>query len=196
MKALDRVRKHLVPGLTYRRSDLVAFTTNVDRHLKALLTDGSLKKLSHGLYVVPKNTTFGEVPPNENSLLQSFLNDKHFVVYNPSQFNALGFGSTQLYNTRIVFNRKRTGELVVGGRNYTFRRWREAPKNLTKEFLLVEFLNHLSKLAEDHNLILKNLRSKLGDIDSRKLNLAVNRFGTVSTQKKLRSLLKDKPVRV
>lgn len=196
MKALERVKKHLVPGRTYRRSELADFTSNVDRHLQVLVSEGSLKKLSNGLYAAPKATVFGEAPPDENSLLKSFLKDDHFVVYSPSQFNTLGLGSTQLYNTRIVFNRKRTGDLVVGDRKYTFRRWREAPKSLTKEFLVVELLNCLNNLAEDPNSLLENLKTKLIEMDLKKLNLAANRFGTLSAQKKLHNLLQARQVSV
>jgi len=196
MKTLERVRRHLVPGNTYRRSELAELSSNVDRHLQQLVAEGALKKLSTGLYLAPKNTVFGEAVPEEDSLLRSFLKDDHFVVYSPSQFNTLGVGSTQLYNTRVVFNRKRTGNLEVGGRQYTFRLWREAPKALTKEFLVVEFLNRLNELAEDRNSLLENLRAKLNDMDSGKLTRAANRFGTLSAQKKLKSLLQNEEVRV
>lgn len=195
MNTLDRIKKSLVPGRTYRRSDLAELSSNVDRHLHSLVSEGLLKKLSTGLYAAPKTTAFGDAPPEEYSLLKTFLKDDHFVVYGPSQFNTLGLGSTQLYNTRVVFNRKRTGDIVVGGRNYTFKLWREAPKTLTKEFLVVEFLNRLSELAEDRNLLLENLRTKLSEMDIAKLNRAVKRFGTMSTQKKLKSLLQDEEVR-
>jgi len=191
MNALEQVKKHLVPGQTYRRSDLAEFTSNVDRHLHSLVADGHLKKLSTGLYVAPKTTAFGEAPPDEQSLLKTFLKDDHFVVYSPSQFNSLGLGTTQVYNTRVVFNRKRSGSLSVAGRNYTFRMWREAPKSLTKEFLVVELLNHLKDLAEDHEALLKNLQSRLSEMDVAKLNRAVKRFGTLSAQKKLKSLFQQ-----
>jgi hypothetical protein len=196
MNALDRVKKHLVPGRTYRRSDLAEYSTNVDRHLKSLVTEGLLNKLSTGLYAAPKATAFGNAPPEEGSLLKAFLKDDHFVVYSPSQFNTLGLGLTQLYNTRVVFNRKRTGEMVVGGRNYTFRIWREAPKTLTKEFLVVELLNRLNELAEDRSAMLENLRAKLSEMDASKLNRAAKRFGTLSAQKKLKTLLLNQETRV
>ena len=196
MNALDRVKKHLVPGRTYRRSDLAELSSNVDRHLQALVAEGHLKKLSTGLYAVPKPTAFGDALPAEESLLRAFLKDDHFVVYSPSQFNTLGLGSTQLYNTRVVFNRKRTGDLVVGGRNYTFHLWREAPKTLTKEFLVVELLNRLNELAEDRNSILENLRTKLSEMDTSKLNRAMKRFGTMAAQKTLKGLLQNQEVRV
>ena len=192
MKALDKVKLHLVPGRTYRRSDLAELSSNIDRHLQTLVSEGYLKKLSVGLYAAPRETAFGAALPEEDSLLRAFLKDDHFVVYSPSQFNTLGLGSTQLYNTRVVFNRKRTGNLVVGGRNYTFRLWREAPKTLTKEFLVVELLNCINELAEDRTLLLKNLRTKLSEMDTTKLNRAAKHFGTISTQKKLKALLQKK----
>lgn len=195
MSALDKVKKHIMPGRTYRRSDLAELSSNVDRHLQSLVSEGLLKKLSTGLYSAPKTTAFGDSPPEEESLLKTFLKDDHFVVYSPSQFNTLGLGSTQLYNTRVVFNRKRSGEMVVGGRAYTFKLWREAPKTLSTEFLVVEFLNRLNELAEDRNSLLENLRMKLGQMDTSKLNRAAKRFGTISAQKKLKGLLQSQEVR-
>ena len=67
-------------------------------------------------------------------------------------FNSLGLGTTQLYDKKIVFNRKRHGEMKLGNRTYFFHRWREAPKSLSREFLLVEMLNRINELAEDHNI--------------------------------------------
>lgn len=190
MNTLERVKKYLVPGRVYRRADLAALSSNIDRHLKALVSSGHLKKISRGLYAAPNMSVFGEAPPNENFLLRAFLKDDRFVAYNTSQFNSLGLGSTQLYNTRVVFNRKRTGNMSVGGRDYVFRLWREAPKSLSKEFLVVELLNQLNNLAEDHTTLLQNLKSRLNKMDLRRLRTSATRFGTLSTQKKLNELLK------
>lgn len=195
MRTLDRVKKHLVPGRTYRRGELAELSSNVDRHIQTLVSEGLLRKVSAGMYVSPKNTDFGEAPPDENFLLKSFLKDDHFVVYSPSQFNSLGLGSTQLYNLRVVFNRKRTGNLEVGGRSYSFKLWREAPKELSPEFLVVELLNRLNELAEDREALLQNLKSKLAEMNTGKLLRAANRFGTLSTQKKLKHLLQDHQAR-
>jgi hypothetical protein len=191
MNALERMKRHLVPGQAYRRSELAALSSNVDRNLQSLVSEGFLKKLSTGLYLAPKKTAFGDALPEENSLLETFLNDDHFVVYSPSQFNSLGLGSTQLYNTRIVFNRKRTGELSVGGRTYSFKLWREAPKALSEEFLVVELLNRINELAEDREALLAKLREKLPTFNKAKLHNAANRFGTLSAQKKLKALFQD-----
>ncbi len=188
---LDNMKKHIVCGKVYRRSDFTSMTSNVDRNLKTLVEQGVIKKLQNGLYLCPKKTPFGELLPNEEDLIRKFLNDDHYVVYGPSQFNSLGLGTTQLYDKRVVFNRKRHGEIVLGDRKYFFYRWREAPKSLSKEFLLVEMFNKLNELAEDQAEVIKNLKHKLSEFNSAKLYNALNRFGTKSTQKKLRTILEE-----
>ncbi len=188
-RTLEVLKSKLVPGQVYRRSDFASVSSNVDRHLASLVAEGSLKKVSQGLYLAPKDTSFGEAPPDERSLLQSFLKDDRFVVYSPSQFNNLGVGTTQLYNRRVVFNRKRVGEFNLGGLNYTFHRWREAPKELSEEFLVVELLNRLDQLAEDRNQVLARLKEKLSSLNLKKLKFNANHYGTVSSKKKLTALL-------
>lgn len=188
---LDKMKESLDLGKVYRRSDFTDMTSNVDRNLKALVKGGFLKKLQNGLYLCPKKTPFGEAMPDENELLKKFLNDDHFVVYGPSIFNSLGLGTTQLYDKRVVFNRKRHGEMELGGRKYYFYRWREAPKSLSKEFLLVEMFNKLSELAEDQNDVVSKLKTKLSEFNLSKLYYALNRFGTKSAQLKLRPLIEE-----
>lgn len=185
---LKALRQSLVPGQVYRRADLARLSSNVDRHLAELLAGGQLRKLSAGLYAAPKESAFGESLPDEHSLLRAFLKDDRFVVYSHSLFNALELGTTQLYNRRVVFNRKRVGDLNVGGRIYSFRRWREAPKELTVEFLVVELLNHLNDLAENRDQVLERLREKLPTFDTRRLKYAAQHYGTVSTRNRLDEL--------
>lgn len=188
-ETFKKLEASLVPGKVYRRADLAVRSSNIDRHLARLVEKNSLKKLSQGMYVVPKMTVFGTTPPDADSLLRAFLKDDHFVVYGPSQFNALGLGTTQLYNQLIVFNRKRVGEFNLGGRMYTFHRWREAPKQLTQEFLVVALLNHLDELAEDRAQVLSRLKSKLHEFNERKLHYAATHYGTLATQKRLANLM-------
>jgi hypothetical protein len=188
-ETLARLKQNLMPGQVYRRSDFMALSSNVDRHLARLVTEGHLRKLSHGMYVAPRTTAFGEAPPESESLLRTFLKDDHFVVYSPNQFNSLGLGTTQLYNRLVVFNRKRVGEFTLGGRTYLFHRWREAPKQVTPEFLVVELLNRLNQLAEDRDLIVTNLKEKLTEFDRRRLLHSARHYGTLSTQKRLKALL-------
>ncbi|MEO5969802.1 MAG: hypothetical protein ABIQ95_07715 [Bdellovibrionia bacterium] len=143
------------------------------------------------MYSAPKTTAFGEAPPETNSLVRTFLKDDRFVVYSPSQFNSLGLGTTQLYNQITVFNRKRVGEFSLGGRTYNFHRWREAPKQLTPEFLVVELLNRLNELAEDRDQVAERIKGKLGEFNRRKLTFAAQHYGTLSTQKRLNFLMNE-----
>ena len=116
----------------------------------------------------PEDTSFGKALPEETQLLKTFLKDDRFVVYDLNQFNSLGLGLTQLHNKRIVFNRKRHGEFQFNGRNYSFYRWREAPKTLSKEFLYVEFLNRFDLLSEDNKKHKKLLKMKINGLKSKK----------------------------
>lgn len=51
----------------------------------------------------------------------AFLKDDRFLLTSPNAYNALGLGTTQLYNRRVVYNHKRHGKFVRGGRTYDFR---------------------------------------------------------------------------
>lgn len=182
---LDRLRKYLKPGQVYRRRDLTGLSTNLDRHLKKLVEEGSLRKLQRGLYLCPESSSFGEAPAEEAELLKKFLRSDKFLAYSPNTFNSLGLGTTQLYNTRTVLNQKRHGSFLLNGRRYFFHRRVNVPKKLTKEVLLVELLNNLKKLAEDPDELLDNVQSQLSSFDQKNLRTAAERFGTYSTQKKV-----------
>lgn len=182
---LDRLRKHLEPGHVYRRRDLTDLSTNLDRHLKKLVEEGSLRKLQRGLYLCPESSSFGEAPAEEHELLEKFLRSDKFLAYSPNTFNSLGLGTTQLYNTRTVLNQKRHGWFLLNGRRYFFHRKLNVPKKLTKEVLVVEMLNNLKKLAEDPDELLDNVQSQLSSYDRKSLMTAAAKFGTYSTQKKV-----------
>jgi hypothetical protein len=127
--------------------------------------------------------------------MRSLLKDDRFVVYSPNDFNSLGLGTTQLYGKLIVFNRKRSGCFEIDGREYYFYRWREAPKQATKEFLLVEMLNRIKELAEDRDRFLEVLKWKINQFDKRKLQYAINHYGTKSTQRKFKKIFMETKIR-
>ena len=93
-----------------RRATLSAWSTAVDRDLKTLETSGAVKKVSAGLYYKPKKSRFGPQPANPNSVVTAFLNDDRFLMVQPTDYNALGLGLTQLHNFTWVYNRKRFGQ--------------------------------------------------------------------------------------
>src|ERR1035437_318213 len=113
--------RHVRAGKVYRREDLVPYSTSVDRELQHLVAQGKLQKLAQGLYYKPRKNVFGEVPPDENDLLTVFLKDKNFLSFNPSVYNSLRLGTTQLYNKTVVYNHKRHGQFVLERRRYDFR---------------------------------------------------------------------------
>jgi hypothetical protein len=156
---------------------------SVDRHLPQLVRDGTLNKLSGGLYYKPTESSFGKAPADEHELVRAFLKDDDFLVTSPNLYNSLGLGTTQLYNTRRVYNHKRHGVFKLGNRSFEFVRKPYVPKKLTKEFLLVDLVNNLKDLEEDQTSILANIALKVREMDARKLKQLVQNFGKVNTKK-------------
>ncbi|WEK33561.1 MAG: hypothetical protein P0Y53_13800 [Candidatus Pseudobacter hemicellulosilyticus] len=191
MKQVDLLKKQLKPGEVYRRADLEQWSTAVDRHLQQLVHDGTLEKLSGGLYYVPRQSVFGKTPADEKALIHTFLKDDRFVVTSPSDYNTLGVGTTQLYNERRVYNHKRHGTFKLGNRSFRFVRRPYVPEKLSKEFLLVDLVNNLNKLEEDQPALFDNVKRKAKEMDRKKLARLVHDFGTVGTKKKFADLLKD-----
>ena len=123
------------------------------RHLKQLVEDGTLKKVSSGIYSYQKKASFGRVPAEDSTLVKAFLKSDDFLLVNPNAYNALGVGTTQLYNEQVVYNRKRHGKFTLDGRVFDFRVKPYFPKALSKEFLLVDLVNNVKYLAEDQMLV-------------------------------------------
>jgi hypothetical protein len=184
---------HLADGLkaghVYRREDLVHLTNAVDRHLRELVSMGKLQKLAQGLYHAPKSSIYGPLPPTDEQLVKGFLRDKDFLVFSPSSYNAVGLGTTQLYNLTLVYNHKRHGVFRLGNRQFDFRVKPRFPKKLSREFLYVDLLNNLEDLAEDRDAVLSLARSKLASFDLARLQEAVESYGNMATRKRFREWL-------
>lgn len=183
MSKLDELKKHLKRGYVYRREELVHWSKSVDRHLSALVDDGTLEKLSQGVYYYPKETVFGQTPPEEEVLVRKFLKDDRFLLTSPNVYNTLGVGTTQLYNKRTVYNHKRHGEFMLGNRKFDFQVKPHFPTKVSPEFLMVDLVNNLDKLAEDRQAILKNVLNKAQSMDKRKLKHSVSTYGNVRAKK-------------
>lgn len=149
MSALNDLKKRLRPGQVYRRQDLEKWTNAVDRHVRQLLDEGRLEKVSGGVYMAPRQTRFGKAPAKPEKLVEAFLKDDRFLMVSPNAFNGLGVGLTQLYNEPVVYNLKRHGRFKLGGRTYDFRKKSSVPARLTQEVLLVDLLQTMDRLAED-----------------------------------------------
>lgn len=191
-KTLNEVKKHLRPGQVYRRADLLHWSNSVDRHLHQLLEDGTLNKLSHGLYHCPKKTAFGDAPADDHKLVEAFLKDHRFLITSPNAYNTLGVGTTQLYNETIVYNHKRHGRFKLGGRMFDFRR-KPFPKSLSEEFLLVDLMNNLGVLAENQEAVVERVKKKVGLMDMKALQKAASEYGSVKTKKMFDKMVASRP---
>lgn len=189
MSRLQQLKRQLKQGEVYRRTELANWSKSVDRHLDELLQDGTLQKLSQGLYYYPKESAFGKTPPDENMLVESFLKDHRFLLTTPNVYNDLGVGTTQLYNERTVYNHKRHGEFKLGNKTFQFKIKPHFPKKLTPEFLLVDLVNNLESLAEDRNVVLKKVADKVEMMDKKKLKHSVVEYGSVKAKKLFAPLL-------
>lgn len=185
------IDKHVRVGKVYRREDLRPFSSSVDRELQRLVAAGTLRKLAQGLYFKPRKNLFGEVPPEEKDLLAAFLRDKNFLSFNPSAYNSLRLGTTQLYNKTVVYNHKRHGQFTLGNRTYDFRVKLRFPKPLqvTPEFLFVDMLNNLAELAEDETEILGRAQRRLPEFDQKALRKNLADYGSAATRRLLNAWL-------
>ncbi|RKS03079.1 DUF6088 family protein [Flavobacterium sp. 102] len=189
MNKLEELKKHLKRGKVYRRADLSKWSKSVDRHLEELVQEGTLQKLSQGVYFYPELTVFGEAPPEEEVLVRSFLKDTRFLLTSFNAYNALGVGTTQLYNTKTVYNHKRHGEFKLGGVTFTFKRKPHFPLKATPEFLLVDLLNNLDQLAEDPNEVVSRVCFKAKTMDAKKLRNSLRDYGSIKAKKLLEPVL-------
>ena len=190
MTKLDELKRHLKPGQAYRRADLARWSASVDRHLKALVESGALRKVSGGLYVVPKQTAFGPAPASDKDVVSAFLKDDTFLLASPNAYNSLGVGTTQLYDKTIVYNHKRHGEFQLGNRKFAFRVKPRFPKSLTQEFLLVDLVNNVDQLAETKDEVLKRVAKRAAESDQRRLRRAVRAYGSERAKKFFERALK------
>jgi hypothetical protein len=183
MTKLQEFKKRLRPGQVYRRQDLALWSNAVDRHIRQLLDEGTLRKLAGGLYLRPKETVFGKAPAEDEKLVASFLKDRRFLLASPNVYNALGVGTTQLYDKTVVYNHKRHGEFSLGGRTFDFRLKPSFPRKLSKEFLLVDLVNNLDRLAESREEVLARVKERAISLDGLRLQRVTRAYGNVRTRK-------------
>jgi len=191
VKEMDLLRQHIKQGEVYRRSHLEYYSTAIDRHLAQLTKDGTLVKLKQGLYYATKQSKFGVVPPNDRQIVERFLKDDDFLLVSPNLFNSLGLGLTQLYNTIWVYNHKRKGEFQLNGKTFEFKLKSSFPKSITREYLLVDLLNNMEKLAEDQNKTLNILSKNMGRFNADALMKVTQIYGNGKTKRKLKSIVRN-----
>ena len=95
----------------------------------------------------------------------------------------MGIGTTQLYNEQRVYNLKRRGEIKIGKKTFHFIKKRSFPKMISPEFLIVDLIDNIDKLAEDRAKVLNNVKRKALSMDQKKLRRAVSNYGGSKARK-------------
>jgi hypothetical protein len=134
---------------------------------------------------------FGKAPAEDDKLIEAFLKERRFLIASPNAYNMLGVGTMQLYDKTVVYNRKRHGVFTLGGRTFEFRVRPSFPKALSREFLLVDLVNNLDRLAESKREVLERVRQRAPSFDGRRLQRAARDYGNVGTKKFFSALTPD-----
>ncbi len=182
MSKADELKKHLRPGVVYRRSELAKWSKSIDRHLQQLVQEGVLQKIAGGVYYCPQATAFGKLPPDDEVLVRAFLKDDHFYIASLNSYNSLGVGTTQLYNEKLVYNTKRDGRHTLNGRHFYFIKRPHFPVKSSQEFLLIDLMNNLHLLAEDKESVVRHVAKKARTMDKSKLMRTVRGYAGARTQ--------------
>ena len=172
----------LQAGRVYRTRDLERWTANAPRLAKRLASKGLLLPLAHGLFAAPEPSRFGAVPPSDEALMRAFLDDTPFVFTGPPRWNALGLGTTAVFADTLVYNTKRSGRFVFGGRPFLLRRV-AFPHPAPSEWFVVDLLEHADQAASSRRALEPRLVDALarGRFDRDKLADMAARFGTRET---------------
>ena len=181
--AAQHLKESMTPGRVYRRLQLRALSNNLTRDLDKLVESRELVRAAPGLYYKPKLTKVGPLPASAEELVRAFLNEDDFLLTSLDDYNPLGLGLTQLYNETIVYNRKRHGHFVLDGRRFSFRRPRNFPRKLSREFLYVDVLNNKSELLEDTSRLETLLSERVAKLNLKALLAVASSYGKVSTRK-------------
>jgi hypothetical protein len=144
--------------------------------VKRLVRSGELVPLAHGLFAHPKRGRFGIVPPGDEEMLRAFLDNTPFVLTGPDRWNALGLGTTAVFAEPLVYNKKRSGRFVLGGRAFQLRRV-AFPETPTPEWYAVDLLDHADQAGAARSDIVNALARALavGRLDRDRVTPAILR---------------------
>jgi hypothetical protein len=170
----------------YRTRDLARWSHNPTRLARRLVEQGALRSLRHGLYVRPRASRFGSVPPSDEDLLRALLGDAPFVFTGPPAWNALGLGATALHAATLVYNTKRSGTFRLGGRTFRLRRV-AFPEQPPKEWFVVDLLQHAGEAGVSRRQVIEAVERALvaRHLDATRLRAMTERYA----RKSVRSLL-------
>ena len=126
--------------------------------------------------------------PEERELVRAFLKTEDFLLTSYNYFNQFGLGLTQVYSAALVYNHKRTGEYLLGGKRFEFRLVPAYPHKLSREFLLVDLLNNLKRLPDNTAGVLANLKTRLNEFDGALLTNCLKLYGRPGAKRAFRAI--------
>lgn len=178
-----KTKPRLERGRVYRTRDLERWAKNPTRLARQLVDVGKLVPLAHGLYLCPRQSRFGSLPPQPEELMRVFLNEGSFVFTGPAYWNALGLGSTAMFARPLVYNTKRSGEFKLGGQTYVLRRV-SFPRKTLREWYVVDLVQHHVEagvaLDDVERELTRAIRS--GSFETEVLRKMATDYGTRRTQ--------------
>lgn len=77
----------------------------------------------------------------------------------------------------------KSGKWLKGNRTFNFQMKPYFPKEVSKEFLLVDLVNNVNKLAEDQDVVLERISQVAASMDASALKKEVRRYGGVRARK-------------
>lgn len=184
------MKPNLSPGKVYRTSHFRRYGQNPTRYVAKLVADGKLKRLQSGLYYVPRQSSFGEVPPTQADLLKARFEGQPFLVTGPSVWNTLGLGTTAIESLPLVYNKTVSGQRKLGPVRFEFRRVR-FPREPSAEFFIIDLLENRERAGLDLALAERALRRALatGRFDRSRLDEMAEKFGSLATRDFIQAIL-------
>ncbi|MBI5545131.1 MAG: hypothetical protein HY901_14675 [Deltaproteobacteria bacterium] len=173
----------LVPGRVYRTHEFTRWGANPTRLAKRLLREGRLRRLAPGLFFAPQASRFGPTPPEEREVLRGFLETEDFIITGPPVWNALGLGTTGLFAATLVYNRKRSGEFLLGNLRFLLRRVRY-PEKPVPEWFVIDLLEHPAMAGAELGRLEAALRKALSEdrFDRTRLQAMAGEYATLATR--------------
>jgi len=173
----------LEPGGVYRTHDLLPWGQNAPRLAQRLVRDGLLRQLRHGVFEAPRPTKFGLAPAADDQLVQAYLGTDDYVFTGSARWNALGLGATGVQAVTLVYNKKRTVDVVFGKRRFLFRRVAYPSSTPPAEWFAVDLLRHCTEAGVSRDEVLAGLAIAVaqGRLDGAILLAMAKRFARAGT---------------
>ncbi len=172
----------LEPGRAYRTRELSRWSANPTRLARRLVREGRLREAAHGLFYAPVHSRFGQGAAADAELLRAFLAGSSFVITGPPRWNELGLGSTAMFAATLVYNTRRTADVILDGRCFMLRRVL-FPESQPPEWFVVDLLQHHemagASLSELKDRLTATLRMERWD--SERLCQMADQYGTKAT---------------